>query len=128
MGHWFFRSRQGVGPCLADRGDDLFHDPFLEFLGCRQVGVGDQMVQILLVDDGIKLGATSLTVPFRYSHFLCVKTVLCDGTSAVYVPQIVANFLGHPPGITLAIDDCGQREFAKIERDDQNSLITDKVF
>jgi hypothetical protein len=44
--------------------------------------------------------------------------VLCDGTSAVFVPQIVANLLGYPPRITIAIDDCGQREFAKIERDD----------
>jgi hypothetical protein len=44
--------------------------------------------------------------------------MVCNGFAAVYVPQIVANFLGYPPRITIAIYDCGQGEFAKVERDD----------
>jgi hypothetical protein len=33
--------------------------------------------------------------------------VVCNGFAAVFVPQNVANLLGYPPGITIAIDDCG---------------------
>jgi hypothetical protein len=54
---------------------------------------------------------------FRHSHFLWVLQCLATALGCGY-PKTSQTSLGYPPGISIAIDDCGQGEFAEIERDD----------